>query len=317
MDKLTQIRAFVRVAERASFSAVARDMQVTQPAVSKAISALERALGARLVSRSTRSVSLTEAGRRYYERCRRILFDLDEADSAVGELNAGATGTLNISAPVPFGLTFISPRVVRFKQLHPLLTINLDLNDQPLNLVERNMDVAIRLGHLNTPGLVARRLGESPFVAVAAPAYLAARGTPASPEELAAHNCLAYSNQEKPLEWGFESADGVRSIIVAGNYRSNNLLALKDAAVAGLGIARLPLWMVDSEIKSGLLRTLLDHAGHPAFGIHAVFPSSRQIPPRVTQFVDFMKAELGAVSFFLGAHREAAPAVTGVSDSPT
>lgn len=304
MDKLTQIRTFVRVAERASFSAVARDMQVTQPAVSKAISALERTLGARLVSRSTRNVSLTEAGRRYYERCRQILCDLDEADSAVGELNAGAAGTLNVSAPVPFGLTFISPRVVRFKQFNPLLAINLDLNDQPLNLVEQNIDVAIRLGHLSTPGLVARKLGESPFVAVAAPGYLAAHGVPGIPEELAAHNCLVYSNHEKPLEWAFESGSASRSIAVASNYRSNNLLALKDAAAAGVGIARLPLWMVDTEIKSGLLRTVLDHARHPAFAIHAVFPSSRQIPLRVTQFVDFIKSELGSISYFLGAHRK-------------
>lgn len=304
MDKLTQIRTFVRVAERSSFSAVARDMQVTQSAVSKTISALERGLGARLVSRSTRNVSLTEAGRRYYERCLRILSDLDEADSAVGESNSGATGTLNISAPVPFGLTFISPRVVRFKQLNPLLAINLDLSDQPLNLVEQNIDVAIRLGHLNSPGLVARKLGESPFVAVASPVYLSSHGIPDIPEALIAHNCLAYVNQEKPLEWIFEGSAGSRSIAVTGNYRSNNLLALRDAAVAGLGIARLPLWMVDAEIKSGLLRTVLDHVQLPAFGIHAVFPSVRQIPLRVTQFVDFMKSELGSISYFLGAHRK-------------
>lgn len=304
MDKLTQIRAFVRVAERASFSAVARDLQVTQSAVSKAISALESNLGARLVSRSTRSVSLTEAGRRYYERCRQILSDLDEADAAVGDLNSVATGTLNIAAPVPFGLTFISPRVVRFKEINPTLAINLDLNDQPLNLVEQNIDVAIRLGHLSTPGLVARKLGNSPFVAVASPAYLSSRGIPDTPEELITHNCLVYSNQGKPLEWVFESSAGSRSIAVTSNYRSNNLLALKDAAIAGTGIARLPLWMVDSEIKSGLLRPILDHVQPPAFGIHAVFPSARQIPAKVSLFVDFIQYELSSISYFLGAqHR--------------
>ena len=301
MDKLTQIRAFVRVAERASFSAVARDMQVTQSAVSRAISALERGLCARLVSRSTRSVSLTEAGRRYYERCRQILADLDDADAVVGDLNSGAMGTLNIAAPVPFGLTFISPRVVRFKQLNPTLAINLDLNDQPLNLVEHNIDVAIRLGHLNTPGLVARKLGNSPFVAVASPEYLFSRGTPDAPEKLITHNCLVYSNQGKPLEWVFESSAGSRSIVVTSNYRSNNLLALKDAAIAGTGIARLPLWMVDSEIKSGMLRPVLDHVQLPAFGIHAVFPSARQIPAKVSLFVDFIQRELSSISYFLSA----------------
>ncbi|MBS4095563.1 MAG: LysR family transcriptional regulator [Sulfuricella sp.] len=303
MDKLTQIRAFVRVAERTSFSAVARDLQVTQSAVSKAITALESHLGARLVSRSTRSVSLTEAGRRYYERCRQILADLEAADAAVGNLASGVTGTLNISAPVPFGLMFISPRVLRFKGLNPSLAVNFDLSDQPLNLVEQNIDVAIRLGHLNTPGLVARKLGDSPFIAVASPAYLAAHGTPETPSDLAVHNCVVYSNQTNPLEWAFEGSAGDQSVVVASNYQSNNLLALKDAAISGTGLACLPLWMVDTEIKAGLLRPVLENVRLPAFGIHAVFPSARQIPAKVRLFVDFLQDELSSVSYFLGMRR--------------
>lgn len=299
MDKLTQIRAFVRVAERSSFSAVARDLQVTQSAVSKAITALERALGARLVNRDTRGVSLTEACRRYHERCRQIIFDLEEADAAVGNLNAGTMGTLNVAAPVPFGLMFVSPRVVRFKGLHPMLAINLDLNDRSSNLVEQNIDVAIRLGQLASPGIVARKLGESPFVAVVSPAYLSSLGAPETPEDLVAHNCLAYANQADPLEWIFEDGGDLRSVTIASNYRSNNLLALKDAALAGIGVARLPLWMVDAEIKAGLLRPVLGTVRLPAFGIHAVFPSARQIPAKVKLFVEFMQEELNSVSHFL------------------
>ena len=222
----------------------------------------------------------------------------------MGDSNSGAMGTLSIAAPVPFGLMFISPRVVRFKEINPALAINLDLNDQPLNLVEQNIDVAIRLGHLNTPGLVARKLGSSPFVAVASPAYLSSRGTPGTPDNLISHNCLVYSNQDKPLEWSFESSAGSRSIAVTSNFRSNNLLALKDAAVAGIGIARLPLWMADSEIKSGLLKPVLDHVQLPAFGIHAVFPSARQIPAKVRLFVDFIQGELSSIPYFLGAQRK-------------
>lgn len=300
MDKLTQIRVFVRIAERASFSAVARDLQIAQPTVSKAITALERALGVRLVSRNTRSVSLTEAGRCYHERCRQIISDLEEAEAAIGDLGSGATGTLNIAAPVPFGLMFISPRVVRFKGIHPSLTINLDLNDQSLNLVEQNIDVAIRLGHLNTPGLVARKLGESPFIAVASPIYLSSRGMPETPEDMADHNCIAYTHQDNPAEWTFADGADLRSITVTGDYRSNNLLAVKDAALAGIGIARLPLWMVDTEIKAGALRPVLGTVRLPAFGIHAVFPSARQIPVKVKRFVEFMQDELSAVSYFLG-----------------
>lgn len=303
MDKLTQIRTFVRVAERASFSAVARELEVTQPAVSKAITALERTLGARLVNRNTRSVSLTEAGRRYYERCRQILSDLEEADTAVGNLSSDTVGSLNVAAPVPFGLAFISPRVARFKGLHPALAINLDLNDQPLNLVEQNIDVAIRLGHLNTPGLVARKLGESPFVAVASPAYLSLRGVPDTAKELVDHNCVVYTHQVNPTEWCFEEEGEPSAVTVTSNYRSNNLLAVKDAALAGIGIAGLPLWMVDAELKASLLQPVLGKVRLPAFGIHAVFPSARQIPTKVKLFVDFMQNELGSLAYFLGMRR--------------
>jgi DNA-binding transcriptional LysR family regulator len=299
MDKLTQLRTFIRVAERASFSAVARDMAVTQSAISKAINALEADLGVRLVSRSTRSVSLTEAGRRYYEQCRQILADLDEADASLKEARSGISGSLHVAAPVPFGMMFISPRVIRFREMHPQLSIQLDLNDQPTNLVEQNIDVAIRLGHLKTAGLVARKLGESPFLAVASPTYLASRGTPRHPQDLVAHHCLAYTNEDQPLEWSFGGKAISQRVSITSNYRSNNLLALKDAAVAGLGVARLPLWMVDSEIKSGLLRPVLAEATTPTYGIHAVFPSARQIPAKVRLFVEFMQRELGAISYFL------------------
>ena len=298
MDRLTQLRIFVRLAERGNFSAVGRDVGVTQSAVSKAVTALERALGARLVNRSTRRVSLTEAGSRYYERCRQILADLDEADTAVCESNLDMSGTLKVAAPVPFGLMLLAPRVARFQARHPALEINLDLDDRPLNLVEEDVDVAIRLGHLENPALVARKLGESPFVAVASPAYLSLRGTPRTPRDLPRHNCLAYTVQPNPLAWTFEDGAGPSVVNVGGNYRSNNLLALKDAAAAGVGIARLPLWMVDAEIKAGSLRWLLEDFRLPAFGIFAVFPSARGIPAKVRLFVDFIHDELSSVPYF-------------------
>jgi DNA-binding transcriptional LysR family regulator len=303
MDKLIQLRVFVRLAERNSFSAVGRDLGVTQSAVSKAVTTLERALGVRLVNRSTRSVSLTEAGSRYYERCRQILADLEEADAAVGDSNLGMSGTLKITAPVPFGLMFVAPRVARFQARHSALKIDLDLNDRPLNLVEEHVDVAIRLGHLTSPGLVARKLGDSPFVAVASPAYLSLRGTPRAPKDLTAHNCLAYTQQASQPVWTFEGGANPHSVTVAGNYRSNNLLALKEAAIAGVGIARLPLWMADADIKAGSLRLVLENFQPPVFGIHAVFPSARRIPAKVKLFVDFMQDELSSVPYFLGMRR--------------
>ncbi|HEY0635786.1 MAG TPA: LysR family transcriptional regulator [Gammaproteobacteria bacterium] len=303
MDRLLQLHTFTRVAERGSFSAAARDLQVTQSAVSKAVTALEQTLGVRLLNRTTRSVSLTEAGRTYYERCRRILADLAEADAAAAGLHVHITGAIKIAAPVPFGLTFISPRVARFHLLHPGLALELELDDRPVDLVQEGVDVAIRLGHLKAPGLVARKLGDSRFVAVASAAYLAAHGTPTRPEELQAHRCLAYSNDSD--RWAFKSRSGAnRAVNVKGLYRSNNLLVLKDAAMAGAGIARVPRWMVDAEIKAGLLRIVLEEYGLPSFAIHAVFPSARQIPAKVRTFVDFLHSELGSISYFLSGRGE-------------
>jgi DNA-binding transcriptional LysR family regulator len=228
---------------------------------------------------------------------------MDAADAVVADFTSAPVGSLSIAAPVPFGLMFISPRVARFKALHPSLEITLDLNDQPLNLVEGNIDVAIRLGHLKTQGFAARKLGESPFLTVASPAYLQARGLPEKLADLSTHHCISYSNLDKPLEWTFISNGVRRDITVSSHYRSNNLLAIKDAAMAGLGIAQLPLWMVESEIKAGLLRPLLEKFPLPGFDIHAVFPTSKQIPRKVRLFVDFIKDELGTVSHLLGTRR--------------
>lgn len=295
MDKLTRIKTFVRVAERSSFSAVARELAVTQPAVSKAVAALESELGVRLVNRNTRSVALTEAGQRYYERCRDILADLDDADAMLKERTAGFDGLLRVAAPVPFGLMFVSPLVARFCEMNPALAVSLDLCDEYQNLVEENIDVAIRLGRLDAPGTVASKLGESPFVAVASPAYIAARGAPATPQALAGHHCLVYSSKTAPLQWQFEGSAPVR---VHSRYCSNNLLVLKEAALAGNGIARLPLWMVSAEMAGGSLVRVLENARLPAFGIHAVFPSARRIPARVGAFVDFVRKAFSQTAHF-------------------
>lgn len=296
MDKLSKLRIFKRLAELGGFSAVARDLRLSQPAVSKAISALEAELRVQLVNRSTRAVSLTEAGRCYFERCSQILADLEEADASLTNLRSLATGTLRVTAPVPFGLMFISPRLIRFKAMHPALSIDLNLNDQPLDLIEHDIDVAIRLGHLRTVGLVARKLGSSPFVCVASPEYLGLHGTPQTPEALAEYNCIVYSNLERPLEWTFP---GGRKVSVSSNYQCNNLLGIRDAVVAGLGIARLPLWLVDSHIRSGTLQAILPSFPTPPYEIHAVLTAGRKSPAKTALFVDFLRQELESVSYFL------------------
>ena len=159
-------------------------------------------------------------------------------------------------------------------------------------------DVAIRLGYLKMQGFVARKLGESPVVSVASPEYLYSRGAIENPQDIGLNNCVVYSNQDNPLEWRFDKSAGSRSIIVSSNYRSNNLLAVKDAALAGVGLARLPLWMIDAEIRAGLFKPVLINYRPPSFAIHAVFPTGRQIPAKVKLFVEFIKSELNSVSYF-------------------
>lgn len=301
MDKLTQIKIFVRVAERGGFSAAGRDLGLGQSAVSKAVAALEGGLGARLVSRSTRKVALTEAGQAYYRHCRHILDELEEADAAVGAAQAGLGGQLNIAAPVPFGLMFVSPRAARFQARHPGLAIGLDLDDRLVDLVAANIDVAIRLGRVGGGGVAARKLGDSPFLTVATPDYLARRGVPARPEELESHDCLVYDPAAGAVTWEFDAASGAAPVGVTGRYRCNNLLALRDAALAGLGIARLPLWMAAPDLDAGALRPVLTGFPPPPFAIHAVFPTPRRIPAKARLFADFMQEELAGLASFTGA----------------
>lgn len=300
MDKLKQLKVFIRLAERRSFSAVGRDMKLEQSSVSRAISALERDLKVRLVNRSTRSVTLTEVGERYYRRCKKVVQELDEINTSVAALDNSATGKLRVSAPVPFGLMFISPRLPRFQLQYPELEIHLDLNDDEINLVEDEVDVAIRLGQLNRPGIVNRKIGDSPFVTVAAAAYLSRHGKPESLEALSEHQCIIYSRQTQPDVWEFTKQSKTVRMRVPSKYQSNNLLAIKDAATAGLGIARLPLWMAEHALKKGSLLLLLEKYAPPMYGIHIVFPSARNIPGKVKLFADFFQQELSRYPYFVG-----------------
>lgn len=306
LDSLLCIKVFARVAERGGFSAAGRDLGISQSAVSKAVTALEDRLGVRLVNRSTRSVALTEAGRVYYRHCRNMLAELEEADAAVAAAQSEIGGALAIAAPVPFGLMFVSPAVARFQSLSPGLAISLELNDRHVDLVEENIDVAIRLGRVGGGELAARKLGDSPFLTVATPGYLARYGTPVVPESLREHKCLVYSPEPGHVQWDFAAPAGVMTVGVAAAYRCNNLLVLKDAAVAGLGIARLPQWMVASELASGALCAVMADYPPPPYAIHAVFPSPRGIAAKARRFADFMQDELAGFACFTGV-RQAFP----------
>jgi DNA-binding transcriptional LysR family regulator len=292
MDTVAGLRLFIRVVETGSFSKASADLGITQPTATKHVAALEGRLGARLLHRSTRGVSPTELGAAYYDKCKTIARELEEADSLAALMQSRVQGSLRISTSVAFGRRVLTPLVLRFMQQHPELQIDLSFEDRYVNLVEQGVDIALRMGRLADSSLGARHLGVNPWVLVAAPGYLAERGTPVAPADLAAHAALIYSSVQGDERWHFTGADGaVASVPVKGPLRSNNLSALLAAARAGMGLAVLPRYVAHESLKTGALLPLLEAWALPAQEIHAVFPSPRLLPTKVSGFVDWLQGQ--------------------------
>jgi DNA-binding transcriptional LysR family regulator len=294
MDTVAGIRLFIRVVETGSFSRASVDLGITQPTATKHVAALESRLGARLFHRSTRGVTPTEAGSAYYDKCKLIARELDEADNLVALMQSRVQGSLRISSSVAFGRRVLTPLVLRFMQQHPGLQVDLGFEDRYVNLVEQGVDLAIRMGRLADSSLGARFLGLNPWLLVGAKAYLAERGTPKRPEELAAHAALVYSTVQGDERWHFSGADGRSvSVPVKGPLRSNNLSALLAAARAGMGLAILPWYVAHDAVGSGAVLPLLERWTLPAQEIHAVYPSPRLVPTKVSGFVDWLQGQFG------------------------
>jgi len=290
MDTVTGIRLFIRVVETGSFSKASVDMGITQPTATKHVAALEKRLGARLLHRSTRGVTTTEVGAAYYDKCKSIARQLEDADNLAALMQSRVRGTLRISTSVAFGRRVLTPLVLRFMQQHPELQIDLSFEDRYVNLVELGIDLAIRMGRLADSSLGARYLGVNPWVLVASAAYLKRRGTPATPQALADHDALIYSSVQGDERWHFAGADGESLMIpVQGPRRSNNLSALLDAARAGLGLAALPWYVAHDSVRDGVLQPLLTAWTLPSQEIHAVYTSPRLVPTKVLGFVDFLQ----------------------------
>jgi DNA-binding transcriptional LysR family regulator len=292
MDKLGLMEIFVRIVETGSFSAVAREMAMSQPTISKQIGALERELNTRLLNRTTRSLSLTESGAAYYERCRRIIDQVHAAETSLGVVQGKLTGTLSINSSVAFGQMFLTRLVLEFQRMHGDLAVALTLNDRYIDLIEEGIDLAIRFGRTIDPGLVARRVANSPVALVAAPDYLARRGTPSHPRDLAEHSCLHYTYLSTGEEWVFPSAQGEVRVRISGTFRSNNGYALRDAMLAGHGIAVMPVVFVQRELEDGRAQALLPEYNGIALPVNAVYPAGRYVPDKVRAFVDFMQIRL-------------------------
>ena len=293
MDRVVGVQLFLRIVETGSFSKAADGLGITQPTATKAVAAMERRLGARLLHRSTRGVTATEVGALYYEKCKRIAREIEEADNLATLLQSRVGGTLRISTSVAFGRRVAVPLVLRYMREHPEVTVDLSFDDRYVNLVEQGIDVAIRLGRLADSTLGARHLGTNPWVMVAAPAYLRERGTPKTPADLAAHACLVYSSVQGDDVWVVTPPRrNPLSIRVKGPLRSNNLSAVLAAAQAGMGLAVLPWYVAGQAVADGSVQPVLTDHGLPAQEMHAVFPSPTLVPLKVTNFVAFLQRRL-------------------------
>jgi DNA-binding transcriptional LysR family regulator len=294
MDRIQAVRLFIRVVDLGSFSKAAEEMGVGQPAATKQVAQLEARLGARLLHRSTRGVAPTEIGLLYYEKCKLIAHHVDEAESVASLMQTQLQGALRISSSVAFGRRVLVPLVMQFMQSNPRVKVELNFEDHFVDLVAQGIDVSVRMGRLADSGLGARFLGVNPWCVVAAPAYLAARGVPQRPADLAAHDALVYSSVQGDARWMFVDAKGKpKPVLVQGPLRSNNLSALLSAARHGMGVAALPRYVAQASIKSGAVQELLQTSQLPVQEIHAVFPSPRLLPAKVSGFVQWVQTQFG------------------------
>lgn len=287
-----EMTVFVTAVDAGNFSAAARVLGLTPSAVSKQISRLESRLGARLLNRSTRRTSLTDVGRDFYDRSRTILAEIDEAERAVGHASDEPRGTLRVTASISFGQRQIVPLVPEFVSRFPDIRVDMVFSDRVIDMVDEGIDVAVRVSAPADSALIARQLVPDRRVVCAAPAYLAAHGTPTTPEELTAHNALIYSTVYSDT-WRFGGPSGTTAVRVSSNFAANSGEAIRDLALRGAGIARLATFLVGPDIKSGRLVELLPGWRDPQENIiHAVYPSRRLVPPSTRVFVDFLVEKL-------------------------
>lgn len=287
MDRLDEIRAFVAVAEARSFTHGARKLDVSGAQVSKLVARLENRLGARLLNRTTRDVSLTDTGQAYLERARELLESFDALESSVRD-QSGPSGTLKISAPVSFGKNQLTPALLDFASGCTAVSLDVSFSDRLVNLVEEGFDVAVRIGHLTDSSLVARRLAAVRMVTCASPAYLARAGTPAALEDLTGHEAILDTNARDPTVWRFGPHSDLRDVRVHGRLRFNGAEACVSAAVAGFGVLRTPAFAAAEDLRAGRLVPVLCNFEPELIHVYAVYPHARHLAAKVRAFVDFL-----------------------------
>jgi len=289
MDKFAALTIFTTVVEQGGFGRAADKLGLSTSAVSRHVSELEATLAVRLLNRTTRRLSLTESGQAFHERCVQLLADLAEAEEAVSATALVARGTLRLTSAITFGVRHLAPALADFSALHPGVDFDVELSDRTVDIVEEGLDLAVRIGSIGSQALIARKLATTRMVLVAAPGYLARRGTPRTPADLAAHHCLTYEYLAGGNVWRFRDRAGAElSVRIGGGAHANNGQFLAALAAAGLGLALEPDFIVAPDIRAGRLVVVLPDYAPPVSDIVVAYPSRRHLSAKVRVFVDFL-----------------------------
>jgi len=298
MDTLEGMRTFAAVITEGSFSKAAERLGRSPQLVSKYVAQLESRLGSRLLNRSTRRLSITEAGQAYFDRCQQIIADVDELESAVGNMSIALRGTLKINAPMTFGARHLMPAIAEFQARHADLRVDLVLDDRVIDVVSEGYDVAIRIARLGPSSLVARPLAPVRLVVCAAPEYLERRGRPESPRDLAGHDCLGYTYSSGRNHWRFESDTGTEDVPISGRFSANNGDALRLAALAGHGLVLQPTFIVGDDLRAGRLVRVLSHYRIEPLNVYAVYAHRQFLSNKVRALVDFLDGCFGPAPYW-------------------
>jgi DNA-binding transcriptional LysR family regulator len=299
MDRFADLQTFVRIVTSGSLSGAAEHLDVAKSAVSRRLAELEQRLGVQLVRRTTRRLSLTASGQAFYDRCVRILADLEEAEQDVLQAHAALRGRLRVALPLSFGLLHLAPAIQDFMALHPDVEFDLDFNDRQVDLLQEGFDVAIRIAQLPDSSLMARRIAPIHQVVCASPAYFARHGRPQHPAELAQHVCLAYSNLANPGTWSYQEPGGHSAAVkIPIRLKSNNGDFLTRAALAGQGIVMQPSFFVYQMLASGALMAVLTQFHWPEINAYALYPATRHLSTRVRAFVDFLAERFAGTPYW-------------------
>lgn len=288
VDRLTSMAIFVRVVELGGFATAAKEADISATMVAKHVNALEVRLGARLLNRTTRRQSLTEVGKVYYDRCKALLADVDAAESSVSAMRATPRGTLRITAPVSFGTRRLAPALAEFLQLYPEVNVDLSLSDRVADLIDEGFEAAIRIGNLQDSRLVARRLQPYRSLLCASPDYIRQQGQPKTPQDLAAHDCLAFSYSGLRGRWRLSRGTEEKTVNFTPRLLANNGEALRQAALAGLGILSQPEILLADDVRQKRLVRILPTWSLPARPMHVIYVADRQATPKLQCFIDFV-----------------------------